>query len=66
MNSNKNCVDMCARHGRGDRSLFVRKGGASQKILGNTGVDNTLNCDSRKSFSLFAMKIWQPIELINK
>jgi len=31
----KNCVDMCARDGRGgDRNLFVRKGGASQKKIG--------------------------------
>jgi len=34
----KNCGDMSARHGRGDRNLFVRKGGASQKRLGNTGL----------------------------
>jgi len=25
---------MCARHGRGNRNLFVRKGGASQKKIG--------------------------------
>jgi len=32
----KNCVDMCARHGRGpgDRNSFVRKGGVSQKKIG--------------------------------
>jgi len=29
---------MCARDGRGDRNLFVRKGDASQKILGNTAL----------------------------
>jgi len=30
----KSCVDICARHERGDRNLFVRKGGASQKTIG--------------------------------
>jgi len=30
----KNCVDMCVRHGRSDRNLFVRKEGASQKEIG--------------------------------
>jgi len=32
---------MCAMHGRGgDKNLFVRKGGVSQKRLGNTDLDD--------------------------
>ena len=34
---------MCARHGGGDINLFVRKGGASQKILGNTELKQWIN-----------------------
>ena len=43
----KNCVDMCARDGRGDSNLFVRKGGASQKKIGkhwNRLFDVIISC----------------------
>ena len=37
----KNCVDMCATHGRGAIEIYLsEKGALAKKILGNTGLDS--------------------------
>jgi len=37
----KNCVDMCARHGRGAVEIcFSEKGALAKKRLGNTGLNS--------------------------
>ena len=60
---------MCARHGRGATEMFVRKGGASQKRLGNTGLNKVAVFQVRTCViksgailsSYYYVNTWRPV-----